>query len=33
VSLQNDRAIGFYRRMGFTEVQAYSHSLVMARAL
>lgn len=33
VSLQNDRAIGFYRRMGFTEVRAYSHSLVMARAL
>jgi GNAT superfamily N-acetyltransferase len=33
VSRQNERAVGFYRRMGFTDVQAYSHSLVMARPL
>jgi ribosomal protein S18 acetylase RimI-like enzyme len=33
VSLANERAIGFYRRMGFTDVQAYTHSLVMARTL
>ncbi|HEX6356204.1 GNAT family N-acetyltransferase [Actinophytocola sp.] len=33
VSTANQRAIGFYRRMGFTEVQTYTHSLVMARAL
>jgi ribosomal protein S18 acetylase RimI-like enzyme len=33
VSLLNERAVGFYRRMGFGEVQAYTHSLVMARTL
>lgn len=33
VSTANQRAIGFYRRMGFTEVHAYTHSLIMARAL
>lgn len=33
VSLSNERAIGFYKRMGFIEVQAYTHSLVMARML
>jgi len=33
VGLSNQRAIGFYRRMGFTEVQTYTHSLVMARTL
>ncbi|TDV53749.1 GNAT family N-acetyltransferase [Actinophytocola oryzae] len=33
VSLANQRAIGFYERLGFTEVRAYSHSLVMARKL
>jgi ribosomal protein S18 acetylase RimI-like enzyme len=33
VGTANQRAIGFYRRMGFTEVRAYSHSLVMARNL
>lgn len=33
VSTTNQRAIGFYRRMGFTEVQTYTHSLIMARAL
>jgi ribosomal protein S18 acetylase RimI-like enzyme len=33
VSTANQRAIGFYRRMGFTEVETYTHSLVMARTL
>ncbi len=33
VSIVNERAIGFYKRMGFTEVQAFTHSLVMARML
>jgi ribosomal protein S18 acetylase RimI-like enzyme len=33
VSTANQRAIGFYRRMGFTEVQTFTHSLVMAREL
>lgn len=33
VSTANQRAIGFYRRMGFTEVETYTHSLVMARQL
>jgi ribosomal protein S18 acetylase RimI-like enzyme len=33
VSLSNQRAIGFYRRMGFAEVHAYTHSLIMARTL
>jgi len=33
VSTANQRAIGFYRHMGFTEVETYTHSLVMARAL
>jgi ribosomal protein S18 acetylase RimI-like enzyme len=33
VGTANQRAIGFYRRMGFTEVRTYSHSLVMARQL
>jgi ribosomal protein S18 acetylase RimI-like enzyme len=33
VSTANPRAIGFYRRMGFDEVHAYTHSLVMARTL
>jgi ribosomal protein S18 acetylase RimI-like enzyme len=33
VGTANQRAIGFYRRMGFTEVRAYTHSLVMAREL
>ena len=33
VGLANQRAIGFYRRMGFTEVRTYTHSLVMARTL
>jgi ribosomal protein S18 acetylase RimI-like enzyme len=33
VGLANQRAIGFYRRMGFTEVHAYTHSLIMARTL
>ena len=33
VSTANQRAIGFYRRMGFTEVQTFTHSLVMARTL
>jgi ribosomal protein S18 acetylase RimI-like enzyme len=33
VSRANPRAIGFYQHMGFAEVQAYSHSLVMARTL
>lgn len=33
VGLANQRAVGFYRRMGFTEVRTYTHSLVMARTL
>jgi ribosomal protein S18 acetylase RimI-like enzyme len=33
VSTTNQRAIAFYRRMGFAEVQTYTHSLVMARKL
>ncbi len=33
VSRTNERAIGFYLRMGFAEVQRYSHSLIMARTL
>jgi ribosomal protein S18 acetylase RimI-like enzyme len=33
VALANERAIGFYRRMGFTDVHAYTHSLIMARTL
>lgn len=33
VSIVNERAVGFYRRMGFTEVHAYTHSLIMARTL
>lgn len=33
VARTNENAIGFYRRMGFTEVQAYTHSLIMARPL
>ncbi|MGB3444819.1 MAG: GNAT family N-acetyltransferase [Actinophytocola sp.] len=33
VARANERAIGFYRRMGFTEVQSFAHSLVMARLL
>ena len=33
VSTANPRAIGFYRRMGFTEVHTYSHSLIMARTI
>ena len=33
VSKANPRAIGFYRRMGFTEVRAYTDSLVMARLI
>lgn len=33
VGVANQRAIGFYRRMGFTEVRTYTHSLVMARGL
>lgn len=33
VGLSNQRAIGFYRRMGFTEVHTYTHSLIMARTL
>lgn len=33
VAATNERAIGFYRRMGFTDVQAYTHSLIMARPL
>lgn len=33
VGLANQRAIGFYTRMGFTEVHAYTHSLIMARTL
>lgn len=33
VATANQRAIGFYRRMGFTEVETYTHSLIMARVL
>ncbi len=33
VGTANERAIGFYRRMGFTDVRAYTHSLIMARQL
>lgn len=33
VDTTNERAIGFYRRMGFTEVRAHTHSLIMARDL
>lgn len=33
VGLANQRAIGFYTRMGFTEVRKYTHSLIMARTL
>lgn len=33
VSKSNERAVGFYRRMGFTEVRTYTDSLVMARQL
>jgi ribosomal protein S18 acetylase RimI-like enzyme len=33
VSTANQRAIGFYRRMGFTEVQTYTQSFIMARSL
>lgn len=33
VGIANQRAIGFYRRMGFAEVHAFTHSLIMARAL
>ncbi len=33
VGTANQRAIGFYRRMGFTEVHTYTHSLIMARPL
>jgi GNAT superfamily N-acetyltransferase len=33
VGTANERAIGFYRRMGFTDVHAYTHSLIMARTL
>ncbi|MFL6121372.1 GNAT family N-acetyltransferase [Actinophytocola sp.] len=33
VSTANQRAVGFYRRMGFTEVRTYADSLVMARQL
>ena len=33
VGSANQRAIGFYRRMGFTDVRAYTHSLIMGRAL
>lgn len=33
VSTANQRAIGFYRRMGFTEVQTYTQSYIMARSL
>lgn len=33
VSKANPRAIGFYRRMGFTDVRTYADSLVMARSL
>ncbi len=33
VGVANERAIGFYKRMGFTVVHAYTHSLIMARTL
>jgi ribosomal protein S18 acetylase RimI-like enzyme len=33
VSKANQRAVGFYRRMGFNEVHTYTDSLVMARTL
>lgn len=33
VGRANERAVGFYRRMGFTEVHTYPHSLIMARIL
>jgi ribosomal protein S18 acetylase RimI-like enzyme len=33
VGTANQRAVAFYRRMGFTSVRTYSHSLVMARSL
>lgn len=33
VARTNERAIGFYLRMGFTEVHRFSHSLIMARRL
>lgn len=33
VGLTNQNAIGFYHRMGFTEVHRYTHSLIMARTL
>ena len=33
VGTANQHAIGFYRRMGFTDVHAYTHSLLMARTL
>lgn len=33
VARTNERAIGFYARMGFTEVAAYTHSFVLARSL
>lgn len=33
VGTANERAVGFYRRMGFTDVHAYTHSLIMARTL
>jgi len=33
VGTANQRAIGFYRRLGFDEVHTYTHSLIMARPL
>jgi len=33
VAMANERAIGFYRHLGFTEVVRYTDSLVMARKL
>ncbi|MCT2588236.1 GNAT family N-acetyltransferase [Actinophytocola gossypii] len=33
VALANTRAIGFYHRMGFTEVRRHPHSLVLAKYL
>lgn len=33
VGTANQRAIAFYRRMGFDEVHTYTHSLIMARSL
>jgi len=33
VGTANQRAIAFYRRMGFAEVHTYTHSLIMARTL